>query len=171
MDFESSFRMFLESFRLPGEAQKIARVMEAFGAEYYEQCPDVFHDPDVVYVLAYSTILLNTDQHNPMVRLRCCAWFRVGFFRLWKACGTCQGPMCNSVAGQCLMRCVRKSLRAQQPAVARLDKHAVDAGDSNCSPLMRSARTFPRKPCADPKSQERPPSEESRPGQLLEMPS
>jgi brefeldin A-resistance guanine nucleotide exchange factor 1 len=68
MDFESSFRMFLESFRLPGEAQKIARVMEAFGQEYYRQCPDVFHDADVVYVLAYSTILLNTDQHNPMVR-------------------------------------------------------------------------------------------------------
>ena len=68
MDFEASFRMFLESFRLPGEAQKIARVMEAFGAEYFRQCPDVFHDPDVVYVLAYSTILLNTDQHNPMVR-------------------------------------------------------------------------------------------------------
>ena len=72
MDFESSFRMFLESFRLPGEAQKIARVMEAFGAEYYAQCPDVFHDPDVVYVLAYSTILLNTDQHNPMVRCAHC---------------------------------------------------------------------------------------------------
>ena len=68
MDFEASFRMFLESFRLPGEAQKIARVMEAFGAEYYRQCPDVFHDADVVYVLAYSTILLNTDQHNPGVR-------------------------------------------------------------------------------------------------------
>ena len=69
MDFESSFRMFLESFRLPGEAQKIARVMEAFGQEYFRQCPDVFHDADVVYVLAYSTILLNTDQHNPMVRV------------------------------------------------------------------------------------------------------
>ena len=83
MDFESSFRMFLESFRLPGEAQKIARVMEAFGAEYYAQCPDVFHDPDVVYVLAYSTILLNTDQHNPMVRRRR-AWSCVGVFMVWQ---------------------------------------------------------------------------------------
>ena len=84
MDFESSFRMFLESFRLPGEAQKIARVMEAFGAEYYAQCPDVFHDPDVVYVLAYSTILLNTDQHNPMVRsnLSC---VRLGHNTNWSA--------------------------------------------------------------------------------------
>ena len=56
--------MFLESFRLPGEAQKIARVLEAFGQEYHKQCPHIFYNSDVVYVLSYSVIMLNTDQHN-----------------------------------------------------------------------------------------------------------
>lgn len=60
--------MLLESFRLPGEAQKIARVLEAFGAEYHKQCPDIFYHADVVYVLSYSVIMLNTDQHNNQVR-------------------------------------------------------------------------------------------------------
>lgn len=60
--------MFLESFRLPGEAQKIARVLEAFGHEYHKQCPDIFYNSDVVYVLSYSVIMLNTDQHNTQAR-------------------------------------------------------------------------------------------------------
>ena len=61
--------MYLDSFRLPGEAQKINRIMESFGARYHLQCPDLFKNPDVVYILAYSTIMLNTDQHNSQVGL------------------------------------------------------------------------------------------------------
>ncbi len=56
--------MFLQSFRLPGEAQKIARVLEAFSSGYHGQCPDVFRNADAAYVLSYSVIMLNTDQHN-----------------------------------------------------------------------------------------------------------
>ena len=57
-------RLFLESFRLPGEAQKINRIMESFGSHYHRQCPHLFKNADAVYILAYSVILLNTDQHN-----------------------------------------------------------------------------------------------------------
>ena len=60
--------MYLESFRLPGEAQKINRIMESFGRHYYEQGQGVFANADAVYVLAYSVIILNTDQHNNQVR-------------------------------------------------------------------------------------------------------
>ena len=35
-DFVSALRMFLEGFRLPGEAQKIDRLMEKFAARYLE---------------------------------------------------------------------------------------------------------------------------------------
>ena len=59
--------MYLESFRLPGESQKINRVMESFGQRYHAQCPDLFKNPDAVYILGYSTIMLNTDQHNNQV--------------------------------------------------------------------------------------------------------
>ena len=69
MPFDMAIRVYLDSFRLPGEAQKINRVMESFGARYHMQCPDLFKNPDVVYILAYSTIMLNTDQHNSQVSL------------------------------------------------------------------------------------------------------
>ena len=69
MPFDMAIRVYLDSFRLPGEAQKINRVMESFGARYHMQCPDLFQNPDVVYILAYSTIMLNTDQHNSQVSL------------------------------------------------------------------------------------------------------
>ena len=70
LDFDSSLRMFLQSFRLPGEAQKIARVLESFSSAYHTQCPGVFRNADAAYVLSYSVIMLNTDQHNKQVR--CC---------------------------------------------------------------------------------------------------
>ena len=62
--FDMAIRLYLESFRLPGEAQKINRIMESFGKHYHEQCPDLFKNADAVYILGYSVILLNTDQHN-----------------------------------------------------------------------------------------------------------
>lgn len=34
MDFVSALRRFLEGFRLPGEAQKIDRLMEKFASRY-----------------------------------------------------------------------------------------------------------------------------------------
>lgn len=65
--FDRAMRQFLESFRLPGEAQKINRIMESFGSHYHKQCPHLFKNADAVYILAYSVILLNTDQHNSQV--------------------------------------------------------------------------------------------------------
>uniref|UniRef100_A0A1D1XSQ5 Brefeldin A-inhibited guanine nucleotide-exchange protein 2 n=1 Tax=Anthurium amnicola TaxID=1678845 RepID=A0A1D1XSQ5_9ARAE len=68
MEFDEAIRAFLQGFRLPGEAQKIDRIMEKF-AEHYCKCnPKAFSSADTAYVLAYSVILLNTDAHNPMVK-------------------------------------------------------------------------------------------------------
>ncbi|RYR71023.1 hypothetical protein Ahy_A02g005327 [Arachis hypogaea] len=68
MEFDEAIRVFLLGFRLPGEAQKIDRIMEKF-AERYSKCnPKAFSSADTAYVLAYSVILLNTDAHNPMVK-------------------------------------------------------------------------------------------------------
>ncbi|GIL44250.1 hypothetical protein Vafri_1768 [Volvox africanus] len=68
LKFDSALRMFLESFRLPGEAQKIDRIINAFGRHYYASNEDVFRNGDAAYVLAYSVIMLNTDQHNSQVK-------------------------------------------------------------------------------------------------------
>jgi brefeldin A-inhibited guanine nucleotide-exchange protein len=66
--FVDALRMFLQSFRLPGEAQKIDRYMLKFAERYTAGNPDTFANADTAYVLAFSVILLNTDAHNPQVK-------------------------------------------------------------------------------------------------------
>ncbi|KAL7994551.1 putative Sec7 domain, mon2, dimerization and cyclophilin-binding domain, Sec7 domain superfamily [Plasmopara halstedii] len=63
---DEALRMFLARFRLPGEAQKIDRMMEAFSKHFYLQAgtSGPLADADAAYVLAFSTIMLNTDLHS-----------------------------------------------------------------------------------------------------------
>ncbi|XWS45949.1 hypothetical protein CRYUN_Cryun14cG0023200 [Craigia yunnanensis] len=68
MEFDEAIRAFLQGFRLPGEAQKIDRIMEKFAERYCKCNPKAFISADTAYVLAYSVIMLNTDAHNPMVK-------------------------------------------------------------------------------------------------------
>jgi len=63
-----ALRQFLWSFRLPGEAQKIDRMMEAFAQRYCQLNPDIFTNPDTCYVLSFAIIMLNTSLHNPSVK-------------------------------------------------------------------------------------------------------
>ncbi|RHY18989.1 hypothetical protein DYB25_006548 [Aphanomyces astaci] len=57
-------------FKLPGEAQKIARMVEAFAQCYFEDLAGAtsFSSSDTIMILAYSIIMLNTDLHNPQVK-------------------------------------------------------------------------------------------------------
>lgn len=70
MEVVSALRFFLEGFRLPGEAQKIDRLMEKFASRYCECNPNnqLFQSADTVYVLAFSIIMLTTDLHSPQVK-------------------------------------------------------------------------------------------------------
>ncbi|KAJ9113728.1 hypothetical protein QFC20_001753 [Naganishia adeliensis] len=65
-----AMRELLEAFRLPGEAQPIARITEVFAEHYISFNPVEIKNSDAAYVLAYSVIMLNTDQHNPQNRRR-----------------------------------------------------------------------------------------------------
>ncbi|KAJ7980503.1 Brefeldin A-inhibited guanine nucleotide-exchange protein like [Quillaja saponaria] len=67
MKFDTALREFLKAFRLPGEAQKIDRIMEKFAERYCADNPGLFKNADTAYVLVYAVIMLNTDAHNPMV--------------------------------------------------------------------------------------------------------
>ncbi|GKV00013.1 hypothetical protein SLEP1_g12776 [Rubroshorea leprosula] len=67
MKFDTAIRELLKGFRLPGEAQKIDRIMEKFAERYCADNPGLFKNADTAYVLAYAVIMLNTDAHNPMV--------------------------------------------------------------------------------------------------------
>jgi brefeldin A-inhibited guanine nucleotide-exchange protein len=68
--FVDAVRMFLQSFRLPGEAQKIDRYMLKFAERYVMGNPNAFANADTAYVLAYSVIMLNTDQHSSKIAKR-----------------------------------------------------------------------------------------------------
>ncbi|RZS16979.1 hypothetical protein BHM03_00049067 [Ensete ventricosum] len=68
MNMDTALRLFLDTFRLPGESQKIQRVLEAFSERYFEQSPQILVDKDAALILAYSLIMLNTDQHNVQVK-------------------------------------------------------------------------------------------------------
>ncbi|KAH8879007.1 Sec7-domain-containing protein [Thozetella sp. PMI_491] len=68
--FVEALRQFLQSFRLPGEAQKIDRFMLKFANRYMMGNPNAFANADTPYVLAYSVILLNTDLHSTKIAKR-----------------------------------------------------------------------------------------------------
>lgn len=68
--FVDALRRFLQSFRLPGEAQKIDRFMLKFAERYVSGNPNAFANADTAYVLAYSVIMLNTDQHSSKLKGR-----------------------------------------------------------------------------------------------------
>jgi len=68
MPFDDAIRLFLSGFRLPGEAQKIDRIMEKFAERFTNLNPDVFPNADTAFILAFSVIMLNTDLHNPSIK-------------------------------------------------------------------------------------------------------
>ncbi|ETW76955.1 hypothetical protein HETIRDRAFT_152365 [Heterobasidion irregulare TC 32-1] len=73
MPFVDALRVYLQAFRLPGEAQKIDRFMLKFAERYIEgnaNTPFANADAYTAYVISYSVILLNTDAHNPQVKKR-----------------------------------------------------------------------------------------------------
>lgn len=66
---DDALRLLLDSFRLPGEAPLISRIVTEFAEKYYEAAkPPEIAGKDEVYVLTYAIIMLNTDQHNPNVK-------------------------------------------------------------------------------------------------------
>ena len=76
MDPEEALRACLQSFRLPGEAQQIDRIIKEIAYEYYNSHSDLtvagnyFASADAAYTFLFSVIMLNTDQHNPQVKKR-----------------------------------------------------------------------------------------------------
>jgi len=65
-----ALRQFLWSFRLPGEAMQIDRVMDAFAQHYCSQNPYIFEEPDTCFILSFSIIMLNTALHNPNAKMK-----------------------------------------------------------------------------------------------------
>ncbi|CAH1405648.1 unnamed protein product [Nezara viridula] len=68
MRIDEALRLYLETFRLPGESPLISLVMEHF-AEHWHKCNgEPFANADAAFTLAYAIIMLNVDQHNHNVK-------------------------------------------------------------------------------------------------------
>ncbi|ODV92837.1 hypothetical protein CANCADRAFT_147690 [Tortispora caseinolytica NRRL Y-17796] len=67
---DEALRWFLSSFRLPGEAQQIDRIVDSFAKHYYDssQGDGKIANPDAAGVLSFAVVILNTDQHNPQIK-------------------------------------------------------------------------------------------------------
>ncbi|XP_026080195.1 Golgi-specific brefeldin A-resistance guanine nucleotide exchange factor 1 isoform X3 [Carassius auratus] len=65
---DEALRLYLEAFRLPGEAPVIHRLLETFTDNWQKVNGNPFQSNDAGFALAYAVIMLNTDQHNHNVR-------------------------------------------------------------------------------------------------------
>ena len=70
MPIDMVLRSFLGTFRIPGEAQAIDRIMNDLSQYVYETNPGPFLSADALFALLFSCLLLNTDLHNPGVKNR-----------------------------------------------------------------------------------------------------
>ena len=68
MEIDVAIRHFLAGFRLPGESQKIDRMMEKFAERFCYHNPGVFTSADTAFILSFSIIMLQT------VRVTCCSF-------------------------------------------------------------------------------------------------
>jgi len=67
--FDEALRHFLTrgGFRLPGESQKVERLLEAFARRYARDNPSVCNE-EAALVLAFSVVMLNTDLHRQAIK-------------------------------------------------------------------------------------------------------
>jgi len=71
MRIDKSLRKVMEFMRVPGEAQKIEKIMDEFGKRYNKCNPSFaakLKSADSVVTLAYAVMLLNTDLHTPNLK-------------------------------------------------------------------------------------------------------
>ncbi|VDI44231.1 golgi-specific brefeldin A-resistance guanine nucleotide exchange factor 1 [Mytilus galloprovincialis] len=61
---DEALRLYLEAFRLPGEAPVISYLIEHFSEHWSRSNGEPFANYDAAFTLTYAIIMLNVDQHN-----------------------------------------------------------------------------------------------------------
>lgn len=61
-----ALRICLEGFRLPVEAQQIDRIVQSFSLHYFDHNSRDFANADVVHILTFALIMLNTVRRFPL---------------------------------------------------------------------------------------------------------
>ncbi|XP_074610209.1 uncharacterized protein LOC141864381 isoform X1 [Acropora palmata] len=71
MEVDEALRVFQTHFILPGEAQKIERLMQDFAEQYVNCNPSSEQGAvDAILILSFAIVMLNTDLHSPNVKRR-----------------------------------------------------------------------------------------------------
>ena len=65
---DEALRLYLETFRLPGEAPLVSNLLEPFAISWHVNNGSPFENNDAAYTLSYAIIMLNVDQHNINVK-------------------------------------------------------------------------------------------------------
>ena len=68
IDIIEALRLFLSTFQLPQEGQKIDRIIEDFASKYYNDNPTLFSNADSAFYLSYGIMMLQTSLHNPNIK-------------------------------------------------------------------------------------------------------
>lgn len=61
-----AMRFYLSLFEMPGEGQKVERVLENFANKYASENPNKY-TPDGAYLLSFLLMMLHTNIYNPKV--------------------------------------------------------------------------------------------------------
>ena len=68
MSIDEAMKHFLTYFDLPGEAQKVDRIVQVFARKYIHDNPNtVYKSSTAAYTLSYLLMMLQTSIHNPQV--------------------------------------------------------------------------------------------------------
>ncbi len=65
---DDALRIFLSFFDLPGEGQKIDRIMQVFASKFFQDNPNSFKSGGAAYTLAFALIMLQTDAHSQTIK-------------------------------------------------------------------------------------------------------
>ena len=73
MDFtnltlDDGLRVLLGYFILPGEGQKIDRIMQIFASKFVKDNPTSYNSASAAYTLSYLLIMLQTDAHSQNIK-------------------------------------------------------------------------------------------------------
>ena len=68
LPLDSALRKMISLIKLPGEAQKIERVIAEFGKHYMACNPGVIDHLDTAEIMAFSLVMLNVDAHNDQIK-------------------------------------------------------------------------------------------------------
>ncbi|ETO24807.1 hypothetical protein RFI_12350 [Reticulomyxa filosa] len=68
LEIDEGVRKLCTYFKLPGEGQKIDRILQKFAERYCLQNEDTFRQADDAYILSYSIIMLNVNLYNRNVK-------------------------------------------------------------------------------------------------------